>query len=299
MIRGTYRFYQDGVLLSEQTNLLTIKGKQQVLRLLSSQIAKLGESIAVGVSGTTATTSDDALSFELARTKISVSSPDFVNNKIVFKGTLPGDISGIIYEVGLWSLLNNAYSGTYESKVLVSFDSANEFWPSGASWQTANARIGIDALRLAPLTSATANLSLSGVALDLLGYSDADQFKLAYWVQNAFCANVKLKFMTTVSDYYTYTITTPSSGYHMQSFGKGNFTSTGSPTWSNITTVDVSATATAGGACNVDFDGIRIEDTDSYNPEYFLISRAVLVSPITKNPYSPMDIEYTLDAVIS
>lgn len=296
MIKGTYRFIQDGKVIATQENLLTTKGVQQILRLMTSQVAKIGESISIGVGNTAANVADEALQFETARAKISISSPDFATKKLVFKATLPADFIGVIYEVGLWSLLNNAYSGNYESRVLVSFDSATESWPISAEWITTNARIGKDAIRISPATSATENLTLDGVYIDLLGYSNSDELKLAYWVSSAFCANVKIKLMSSPSDYYTYTITTPSSGYHIQTFDKGDFTTTGSPTWASIISVDVSATATAGGAVNVDFDGLRIEDTDSLNPDYFLVSRAVRPSPLIKDTFAPMDIEYTLDA---
>ncbi len=296
MIKGTYKFIQNGKVLATQSNLLTNKGIQQILRVMTSQVGRIGEAIAVGVGTTAANVNNDSLEFETSRSRISIMSPDFVTKELVFKTTLPSEFIGVIYEAGLFSLQNNANSGNYESRVLVSFDSDAEAWPANAEWQTANARIGSNSLRISPSTSATENLTLENMYLDLLGYGDTDEFKLAYWVSSANCSNIKLKLMTSVSDYYTLTISTPSSGYHVNTFNKGDFTITGSPTWSNITSVDVAATATSGGAVNVDFDGLRIEDSDSFNPDYFLVSRAVLSSPLVKDNSAPMDIEYRLDA---
>ncbi len=295
---GEYKFIQNGKVLYIQKNLITTKGIQHIYRLLASQVTKIGEVISVGVGTTSANVADSSLEFETAKARITVSSPDFVDGKVVFKATLPQDFLGVIREAGIWSLENNANSGNYESRTLVTFDQ-DEDWPSNAEWQSANARIGTDALRISPATSATENSTLTGIYVDLLGYSDADQFKVAFWVSSAYCANIKLKFMTDVSNYYTYTLATPSAGYHIVAFDKADFVATGNPTWAAITSIDVAATATAGGAVNVDFDGIRIEDTDSLNPNFYLVSRAVLSSPLVKDTSAPMDIEYTLDVNIT
>jgi hypothetical protein len=45
---------------------------------------------------------------------------------------------------------------------------------------------------------------------------------------------------------------------------------------------------------NVSFDAIRIDDTDSTDTTYGLVSRAVLSTPITKKAGDSIDIEYKL-----
>jgi hypothetical protein len=45
-------------------------------------------------------------------------------------------------------------------------------------------------------------------------------------------------------------------------------------------------------------DGIRIEDGDTLNPEYSLVSHSVLSTPLVKTDSSPMDIEYALEFTI-
>jgi hypothetical protein len=75
-------------------------------------------------------------------------------------------------------------------------------------------------------------------------------------------------------------------------------TKTGSPTWDNITSVDLLVTAKAAGATNVDFDGLRIDTLGIINPDNVMISRTVLGTPVTKLGGMEMDVEYSLDVTI-
>ncbi len=273
--------------------MLTVKGKQQFLRLASSQVLQFGRTIVLGIDTTPETETDTKLGFEVGRANIEVISPDFVDGSVVFKGTIPREVTGIIYEVGIWSMETDPSNGTYGSRLLVSFDSSIELWSAGTSFDTTNARIGLDALRLSLATNSTASATLEGMALDLLGYSNADEFKIAYYASTNL-ANVKVRFGQTTGDYYEATIPSPSSGYHVDSLTKPSFSATGNPSWSSITYVTISATSTSGGAGTVDFDGIRIEDTDTFNPDYALLSRYVLDEPMIKTTQTPMDVEYAL-----
>ncbi len=65
------------------------------------------------------------------------------------------------------------------------------------------------------------------------------------------------------------------------------------PDPSSITKIGVEVTAT-GGDSTVYFDGIRINDEDTFDPAYGMISRSVLSTPLIKKPGRPVDIEYKL-----
>jgi hypothetical protein len=293
---GTYRFFQNDQQVGEAKNIITNDGKRIIMQYLAGYRASLAGSIVVGATNTAAAVTDKELGFEWARTTIQSTSPDYTNTLIIYKGRFPANVAGIVYESGLWT--PSDFTSDYSSKMILDFDSNTDVWSTG-SFQTSVARVGVDALRLAPGASATQTAQKTDTYLDLSGYSNLDEFKLAYFVNNAFTASVVVRFHVDASNYYTYTINAPTAGYKIQKFYKTDLVATGTPSYNAITYVSVSVTATAGGSASVDFDGLRIDDKDTNNIDNnVLISRAVPASPITMLPNVPMDIEYTLDVTV-
>lgn len=265
--------------------MITTQGKSVIFRYLAGNLPRIAESIALGIGSTAENVNDTALKFEVDRVPVSLVSADILNNKIVFKGTIPQEYVGKIYEVGLWFGTPPQTSGG--STVIVSFDSETEAW-TPATWDTALARIGTDALQIAGGSSST----LSDIAIDMSVYSDADFMSLAY---NADAAinNVAIRFSTDLTNYYEYSFAA-ATGYEVKSMGKTAFTATGAPDWSNITSITVSATGTG----NAVFDGVRAEDADTISTDYALVARSVLGTPKTKTSDTEMDIEYALEITI-
>jgi hypothetical protein len=294
-MRGTYKYYQGGRQVGQAENLITNDGKRLIMQYLANYRANLATHIGVGAFNTAANVTDKELAFEWAKTPIISTSPDYTNTLLVFKGRFEAPVTGIVYESGLWS--PDDAVGEYTSKMLLDFDSSNDTWTAGA-FVTTTARVGVDSLRLTPALSTTTTAQNLDAVFDLSGYSNADEFKLAYNVNNAFTASVQIRFYADASNYFTYTINTPTAGYKVQKFYKSDFVATGTPSWANITFVGVLTTATAGGAASVDFDGLRIDDKDTFTDTNILISRAVPASPVTMIPNVPMDIEYTLDVTL-
>ena len=64
--------------------------------------------------------------------------------------------------------------------------------------------------------------------------------------------------------------------------------------FTNITNVGVEVTANSGGTTSVYFDGIRINDEDTFDPIFGIISRSVLASALNKIAGRSVDIEYRL-----
>ena len=181
--------------------------------------------------------------------------------------------------------------------MLSSFDSETEEWDV-ATFDTANTRIGTDSLKHTPAASATSASVLSGINPDLVDYSSLDTFVLAYYVANSNTSSIKVRLRTDSSNYYEYTISTPTTGYKFSSFTKGSATVVGSPSWADINEIEVRTTATGGGSASVQFDGLRIEDVDSVAPEYGLVARFIALTPVTKEAGIVQDIEYALPVTI-
>lgn len=277
--------------------MITTGGKLQIKRYLAHQVGDLARSLSVGVGPVAENVAHTALQFELGRSDITLISYDYVNNKVVFKASIPQDLAGKIYEVAIWSQTQSSAIGNFTSRLLTQFDSASEVWSAG-SFQTANARLGTDALRLSPTTSATATAALNDLFIDLSGNSGADLFSIAYYNGNANTANFKVRFKTDVSNYYTIQVTSPATGYQISTVAKSAATVTGTPNWASISIIEVEVVAGAGGAASFDFDGLRIEDTDTIDPNYVMVARELLASPVTKVAGRVMDIEFSLPVTV-
>jgi hypothetical protein len=294
-MRGIYRFYQEGRQIGEAENLITTDGKRLVMQYLAGYRGNIASHIAVGAFNTAAAVGDKELAFEWARTPIISTSPDYTNTLLVYKGRFEAVTTGVIYEAGLWS--PDDVVGDYASTMLLDFDSANDVWTAGA-YATNVTRIGIDSLRLSPTTSTTITAQKMDTNMDLSGYSNTDEFKFVYNVSGQIPTSVQLRFYVDASNYYTYTFTPPGTGYRLQKFYKTDLVATGTPTYNGITYVGAIATAPGTGQSFVDFDGLRIDDKDTYTDTNILVSRAVPASPITMVPNIPMEIEYSLDVTL-
>ena len=271
--------------------MITDLGKRHIKRYLAGQVGVIGDRLAFGLSDAGELGTDARLGFEFATSPVELVSYDFINDRLIFKGTMDADFSGKVYEVGLWSQETEA--GDYTSKVLLTFNSLSEDW-TNATWVTTNARVGADALRHAPAASGSVTSELNDVDFDLSESASADQFVLAYYVGNANTASVNIRFRTDASNYFQMTITSPTAGYKIATVNKGSLTVVGTPAWDNITSVAVTTTATAGGAAAVEFDALRIEDVENDNPDYVLVAREVLGAAYTKTEGSEPDVEFSL-----
>lgn len=278
--------------------MITTEGKRYIKRFMAGQVPAIAGSIAFGIGGSVEALTDTSLHFEIDRSDIVLISYDFVNDRLVFKAPVPDTYVGTITEAALFSESINSAAGNFGSKLISTFDSENEEWFTGASPSTFSStfsRVGGDSLRHTATASSTVSSTLDNIEIDLSGNSDADKFLIAYNNTNSFTANFKVKFMTDASNYYTLTVTSPSTSYRISSVLKGDATVTGAPSWGQINSIEVTSTATAGGTSTMDFDAIRIEDMDTVNPDYVLIAREVLGTPFVKEVGKVQDIEYSLD----
>lgn len=298
-MRGIYRFYQDDKLISEHKNLLTTEGKRLILRYLAGQSPSLGAAIGLGVSSVAATVNDVALGFEIKRVSVDLKNADYTNNVVLFKGTIEQDVVFSIYEAGLWSSAANNLSGEFDSRTLTTFDTDLEDWTNVTVDTTAN-RTSEDAVKVSAAISSTTQARLD-TDMDLSGYSANDTFYLAFSKPNNNISTIKMIFEDTISSgslSLTKTVSALPTGYNILAFRKGDFTSAGTVNWDNINRFgfDVTAGGTAG---YVILDGLRVEDLDTPNQDFVLVSHTILGSPLVKTNTAPMDVEYALDFNVS
>ena len=277
--------------------MLTVDGKTHIKRYLASFVPAIGRSIAFGIGSAAENVNDTKLQFETGRADVVLTTFDFVQNKLIFKAAVPNEYSGKIYEIGLYTQPSNTAAGNYGGQLITSFDSESEEWfdvdgVTSSMYASTNSRIGIDSMRQGPAAGVTKTDILRDLELDLSGYSAADQFTFAASVNTANVSAMSVVFLTDASNYYTFALGAQSAGYKFLQANKGAATVTGTPTWANIAEVRVSTTAT-GGAAQVDWDGIRIDDIDTNSPDYVLVSREV-ITPYTKAAGRTNEIEFAI-----
>lgn len=272
--------------------MITTAGKKAILEYFAGYTRTLVGSIVVGVGSSAASTTDQALDFEVLRVPITNVTIDYANEKVIFKAQIPANESLSIYEIGAHSLTpqTSAVGGRY----VIDFNEDNDLWSSG-TWVANNSRM-TSGLQLSPTASSTATSYLDGLTMDLSAFSTVDTFTFAFYSSNANTASVTYKFMTDDTNYFSKQFTSiPSAQYVILDAAKGSFSATGSPSWGNITKIQVEAVATSGGTATVIFDGFKVENLTNDREESVLIARSVLGSPITKVVGLPMDIEYGID----
>lgn len=292
-MRGVYRFYQEGKLVAESENLITTEGKRLILRVLAEQASSLGQAIGLGVGNAAALVGDTRLQWEVDRTAIAIKNVDYTNNRVIMKTTLPQNSIYTIYEMGLWSQFTNNINSDNVSRTLTTFETSFENW-TNATLDATQSRTSPDSIRI-DATSSSTTTSTTSVDLDLSGYSGVDAFNIAFYKANNNITTLKLNFASATGSWEgSATVTALPVGYNIITIAKSAFTATGTPDWSAITSMSVKVTAGASAGYLI-LDGIRIEDGDTLNSEYALVSRSVLGTPLVKTDSSPMDIEYAIE----
>jgi len=304
--------------------MITKFGKRFLTSYLAGNNNLLSKELAFGIGSTAANAkgNDTRLDFEFYRVPVELSSIDISQTgvdldgdpvfeySVIYKSTIPQDISGVISEIALYPG-NRQSINNYDSKFITSF--TNNFnWFSGSENPTSQSnsqdssgsytflsKIGDTMVRVDATSGSTKEYTNSLVSYDISGYSVNDTIAIAYKKADNNVSKIRVKFYSSDLAYY-YVDFTPASGTgdKVQSLSLNNLFSnyTASPNLpdpSLITKIGIEITAT-GGNSTVYFDGIRINDEDTFDPAYGMISRSVLSTPLIKKPGRPVDIEYKL-----
>jgi hypothetical protein len=304
--------------------MITKFGKRFLTSYLSGNSAFASKELALGIGSTTpnAKGNDTRLNFEFYRLPVELSSFSILeagldgdgdpvyNYFVTYKSTIPQDISGVVSEVGLYPGDRQSFNN-FDSKFITSF--TNEFnWFNGTdnptsqgNTQDANgaytflSKVSDSMIKVDVTSGQTKEYINSLISDDISGYSINDTISIAYKKADNNVSKIRVKFYSSDLAYY-YVDFTPESGTgdKIQSLSLSNLFSnyTAAPNLpdpSSIIKIGVATTA-SGGNTTVYFDAIRINDEDTFDPGYGLISRSVLSTPLIKKPGRPVDIEYKL-----
>ncbi len=279
--------------------MITTSGSLHIKRYLAGFNPAIAQSIAYGIGNKAEAAADTKLQFEIGRIPISLTSYDFVTNRLVYKGSLPTAEGFTVYETALFSSSADAVAGEFGSRLISTFDSATESWSDAtgvaSTFAATTNRIGPDSLRQEPALSTSKTDVLTDLSIDFSGYSGNDKFVVAYNVANANTSALRIRFVNDQSNYFDINFGAQTTGYKIVEVNKSALTATGVPDWSKITQMQITTVASSSGAASVDFDGIRIEDADTINPEYVMVARELLPTAVIKEGGKIQEIESTLD----
>ena len=296
--------------------MITKFGKRFLIDFIAGNSNFASKDLAIGIATGTQLPEADTntrLGFEIYRMQVSLSSINIesdgsggFNYYSIFKTTIPQDISGVITEIGLYPGLRKSIN-FYDSKFITAFEN-NILWAdssgnspglesNSSDGTTFVSKIGENMVRFNVTQSTSKEYKNTIALLDLSGYSVNDSLTLAYKKADNNTSKIRVKFYSSSSAYY-YADFTPSGSNEdkVQSVSMSNLFSNivGSPDLTNITSIGIEVTAGSGGNTVVYFDGLRVNDEDTFDPQYGLIARHVLTTPLQKPSGRPVDIEYKL-----
>ena len=306
--------------------MITKFGKRFLTSYLAGSESFLNKELAFGIGSTApnAKGNDTKLNFEFYRIPVELSSFNVIQNGVdgdgdpvyeyfvTYKSTIPQDVSGVISEIGLYPGGRQSFNN-FDSKFITSF--TNEFnWFDGsnnpvsqANTQDSNgaytflSKVSDSMIKVDVTSGQTKEYINSLISDDISGYSINDTISIAYKKADNNVSKIRVKFYSSDLAYY-YVDFTPSSGTgdKIQSLSLANLfnnytASPNLPDPSSIIKIGIETSAT-GGSTTVYFDAIRINDEDTFDPSYGLISRSVLSGGdiIYKTSGRQVDIEYKM-----
>ena len=297
--------------------MITKFGKRFLISYLAGNVDFNKKDIALGIGSTAANLkgNDTRLEFEFYRLPATLGSIDIQQTGVdgdgdpifsyaaIYMATIPQDIAGVISEVGLYPGSRTSYNN-FDSKFITTFEN-NLNWSDGTynpELQMNNtatpflSKIGDSMIKIQAVSGTPKEYTNPLITYDISGYSVNDSLTIAYKKADSLTSKIRIKFYSSNSDYY-YMDYTPISGTgdKIQSKTMDNLFSnqTGTPDPTSIIKVGVEVTASSGTTV-VYFDGLRVNDEDTFDPTYGLISRSVLDTPLQKASGRQVDIEYKL-----
>ena len=316
MIKGTYIYYVDGKEIYRSSNVITKFGARYFTNLIAGNIPVYKLDMAFGVANNTeyaVSVDNTRLGFEFYRIPVTLGSTDIQTSNsvttyyVVFKTTIPQDVIAKINEVGIYPSTRLSVNN-YDSKYISDFDDALSWFDSNSvnpSLDTTNYRISGNLLNFTALSGNSNEYKSSIVPLDLSGYSVNDNISIAFYKNDSNLSSLKIRFYSDSTKYFEKTLTSTQygagSGYKIPtSFTLGDLyssptNSATAPDKTNINEIGIIVTASGGGNTTVGLDGLRINDEDTFDPNFGLISRSALPSTLNKVGGRPVEVEYRLD----
>ena len=211
---------------------------------------------------------------------------------VIFSATLPTNISGKINEIGIYSGQSYARH-LYGSKFISNFELPYEWTPEPTLDQV-NSRVLDSSLTFTSNSTSPREYTYPLSDLDISGYNPLDTMCLCYKANDANLSSIKVRLYSSDSDYIQFTFSGHVVGDNIKSVFMSSGVTTGTFNSESVSKVGIIITPTAA-QTSVSMDGLRINDEDTFDPEYGLIARSILDSTMIKVLGRESKIEFKLD----
>ena len=298
--------------------MITRFGKRFLTNYLAGNADFGQKELPFGIGSSAASEDNTRLNFEFYRVPVTIGSIYITNTgtnespvyvyKAVYQATIPQDVAGVISEIALYPASRTSRNN-FDSNFLTQFDN-NLLWTdsnNGNPQLQINtselvSKIGENMVYVQTSASTAKEYTTPLGSLDLSGYSVNDSIAIAYKKADNNVSRIRLKFYSSPTQYCYVDFTPEAMGAtpdKIQSTTLNNLfsnTSATAPDFKNIIKLGVEVTANSSGTTTVYFDGIRINDEDTFDANYGMISRSVLTGGniVTKTSGRQVDIEYKL-----
>ena len=281
--------------------MITKFGKRFLANFVAGSSSFASKEMAIGIAtGTEYALSDSnsRLGFEFYRVPIRVGGIDIdssvspVKYTVIYSATLPTNIAGKINEIGIYS--GQSYSrNLYESKFISNFELPYQWSPEPSLDQT-NYRVGDSSLIFTSNATAPREYTYILDSMDISGYNPSDTLSFSYKANDANLSSLKVRLYSSDNDYLEFTFTGHSVGYNIKNLNMSTGVSTGTFNPQSVVKLGIVVTPTTA-QTSVSMDGLRINDEDTFDPEYGLIARSILDSTLIKVIGREAAIEFKLD----
>ena len=311
MIKGTYIFYENGREISRHSNIITKFGKRFLTNFLAGNVSFNSKELALGIADNSeyaVSDSNSRLGFEFYRIPVEFGTTNIQSDGaggftygVIYKATLPQTLSGKINEIGL-------YPGSRQSSVIYSDKFISDF-ENNLIWsyadgsipdivQDSNVRIGSYMIDVTVPVSSSKIISANTNSLDISGYSVNDSLTLAYYQEDSNLDSISVRFYSSDTDYLEAGFETDSDiGNKIVEVSLSDMFNNpvGSPDSTSISKIGVVVNSNATGATTIYLDGLRINDEDTFDPTYGIISRSLIAGGLEKVLGRTVDVEYRLE----
>lgn len=286
-MRGKYILYDGSKKIGEFPNVITNAGKEHLGKFLAKEVPSWADLIAVGAASGSPISSNTSLGLEFWREPIDLKR--FSSGDVIVRATLPVNVSGRVYEIGVYSA-RAAESVLDKSSVIRSFDTSVEEW-SGGQLELNFQRVGTSAVK------ATADYSGSSISSPFVGnlrsYTTDTVFKIGYVRESAGVEEVIIRFKADEFNYRETSFIPIGGGYQVYQWQIQDFAVFGNPDWSDIYEIEIVSV----GSGNIIYDAIVARQQ---RPGEVLISRSLIANSyasdyIEKNGLRELQIEYALE----
>jgi hypothetical protein len=251
---------------------------------------------------------DTGLEFEITRVPVTLSTVR--GSEIILSADIGTEVAGRIFELGVYPTVTNSFSAGFDDRVIANF---SETWVDNLGTELLSSNFdGTEENPVARIGYRNLIMNNSGlvtsysVGIDLSGYSDLDSISMLYKIASTGSnKTVRLTFYddqlpTAGTKYYDFILSGSTAGYKKETVQLGYFTETGNFN-NNVSRVELSTAAGAFATAHI--DSIKLDDADETNPNFALISRALIgqVGGSSSNDYfekrsgTNMTIQYVVE----